>query len=192
VEAARAIVEKLPDNVEKVGVFVGELRASEIAVGCGLGAVQKYIGRSSSKDPIELPDPQYYKKLKSYWAVPCDTFLDERIAKVNLESVALRRHGALWDSHDAIFVDSGNWQQHGGTGKTFDWREAAPAFTILNEHLRVVVAGGLTAENVGSAIEILKPWGVDVASGVEARPGKKDPEKVRAFVKAVRDAERSW
>ena len=51
----------------------------------------------------------------------------------------------------------------------------------------LVVAGGLTPENVGEAIDILKPWGVDVVSGVEARPGKKDPEKVRAFVRAVRE-----
>ncbi len=189
VGAAREIVRQLPENVEKVGVFVGELHAAEIALSCGLGAVQRYLGRSSSKGPIRLPDPQYWKRVKSYWAVPSDTFLDERIAKANLESVALRRHGALWE-HDAIFVDSGNWQQHGGTGKTFDWQEAAPAFRILNEHLRVVVAGGLTAENVGNAIEILKPWGVDVASGVETLPGKKDPQKVRAFVEAVRDADR--
>jgi phosphoribosylanthranilate isomerase len=56
--------------------------------------------------------------------------------------------------------------------------------------VKLVVAGGLTAENVGEAIAILQPWGVDVASGVETRPGKKDPEKVRAFVKAVRDADR--
>jgi phosphoribosylanthranilate isomerase len=56
--------------------------------------------------------------------------------------------------------------------------------------LKLVVAGGLTPENVGEAIEILQPWGVDVVSGVEARPGKKDPEKVRAFVKAVRDFDR--
>jgi phosphoribosylanthranilate isomerase len=48
----------------------------------------------------------------------------------------------------------------------------------------------LTAENVGEAMQILKPWGVDVVSGVEARPGKKDPEKVRAFVKAVREMDR--
>jgi phosphoribosylanthranilate isomerase len=56
--------------------------------------------------------------------------------------------------------------------------------------LRLVVAGGLTPQNVGEAMTILQPWGVDVVSGVEAKPGKKDPKKVRAFVKAVRDADR--
>jgi phosphoribosylanthranilate isomerase len=56
--------------------------------------------------------------------------------------------------------------------------------------VKLVVAGGLTPENVGEAMGILKPWGVDVVSGVEAKPGRKDPEKVRAFVRAVRDAER--
>jgi phosphoribosylanthranilate isomerase len=55
---------------------------------------------------------------------------------------------------------------------------------------QLVLAGGLTPGNVAEAMGILKPWGVDVASGVEARPGKKDPEKVRAFVQAVRDGDR--
>jgi phosphoribosylanthranilate isomerase len=60
----------------------------------------------------------------------------------------------------------------------------------LSLHQKVVIAGGLTPGNVSEAMEILKPWGVDVASGVEASPGKKDPEKVRAFVRAVREMDR--
>jgi phosphoribosylanthranilate isomerase len=56
--------------------------------------------------------------------------------------------------------------------------------------VKLVVAGGLTPENICEAMGILHPWGVDVASGVEARPGKKDPEKVRAFVRAVREMDR--
>ena len=59
----------------------------------------------------------------------------------------------------------------------------------LGRKHRIVVAGGLTPENVVDAIHTLKPWGVDVSSGVEARPGKKDPEKVRAFIQAVRHIE---
>jgi phosphoribosylanthranilate isomerase len=91
---------------------------------------------------------------------------------------------------DTLFLDSGNSQQPGGTGRPFDWDEAAPTVQSLKRNQKIVIAGGLTPANVGEAIGLLKPWGVDVVSGVEASPGKKDPEKVRAFVKAVRDIDR--
>ena len=90
----------------------------------------------------------------------------------------------------AIMVDSSTAEERGGTGRPFDWREAEAWISTMGQINPVVIAGGLKAENVADAIEILKPWGVDVVSGVEARPGKKDPEKVRAFVKAVREIDR--
>ena len=92
---------------------------------------------------------------------------------------------------DTIVLDSGELRLPGGTGKTFDWKKAVPVGEGMRKGgVKLVVAGGLTAENVGEAIGTLRPWGVDVVSGVEARPGKKDPEKLRAFVKAVRAADR--
>jgi phosphoribosylanthranilate isomerase len=93
---------------------------------------------------------------------------------------------------DTYFLDSGNEQTPGGTGKPFDWRKAVPVAEGMRQGgLKLVVAGGLNPDNVAEAIEVLQPWGVDVSSGVEARPGKKDPEKVRAFVLAVRRTEKS-
>jgi phosphoribosylanthranilate isomerase len=90
-----------------------------------------------------------------------------------------------------VVLDSGGVESPGGTGKVLDWSKIAPiAQGIRRAGSKLVVAGGLTAENVGTAIKILRPWGVDVASGVEQRPGKKDPEKVRAFVRAVREMDR--
>ena len=88
-------------------------------------------------------------------------------------------------------LDSGDLRMPGGTGKTFDWDKAVPIAEGMRQGgVKLVVAGGLTAENVAGGDGDSKAWGVDVVSGVEARPGKKDPEKVRAFVKAVRDADR--
>ena len=69
-------------------------------------------------------------------------------------------------------------------------RQQLRGIQAISKKMRVVVAGGLNSTNVADAIRILKPWGVDVASGVEARPGKKDPMKVRAFIDAVRKLEK--
>jgi phosphoribosylanthranilate isomerase len=95
----------------------------------------------------------------------------------------------MWrpDVVHAFLVDSGNSTKPGGTGEKFDWRSSVPVLRNIKILGRVVAAGGLNPGNVAEAIDILEPWGVDVASGVETMPGKKDPEKVRAFVKAVRE-----
>ena len=91
----------------------------------------------------------------------------------------------------AVLLDSGTSDRPGGTGKKFDWQSVVPMTELMARvGLRTIVAGGLTAGSVGDAMRALTPWGVDVASGVEARPGKKDAEKVRAFVRSVREMDR--
>ncbi|HEV2699833.1 MAG TPA: hypothetical protein VGU90_17710, partial [Terriglobales bacterium] len=95
------------------------------------------------------------------------------------------------DSVHALLADSGDSTNHGGTGKTFDWKAAMDNLLVIKRLGNLVLAGGLTPENVRTAIEITKPWGVDVSSGVEKKPGKKDPDKVRAFIKAVRESDKA-
>ncbi len=82
---------------------------------------------------------------------------------------------------DAVLVDS----PLPGSGEIFDWRilERAPV-----DHRRMILAGGLDADNVADAIRAVRPWGVDVASGVESSPGRKDPVKLRAFIEAAKTA----
>jgi phosphoribosylanthranilate isomerase len=89
------------------------------------------------------------------------------------------------DWPDPIMLDSWSADQRGGTGRTWDWELARG----LLETRSVFVAGGLEPGNVGKVVSQFKPYGVDVSSGVEARPRVKDPEKIRAFIRAVRLAE---
>ncbi len=83
---------------------------------------------------------------------------------------------------EAVLLDTWAADVAGGTGRTFDWGLAAP----LARERRVVLAGGLTPANVGEAIARVRPWMVDVSSGVEAEPRRKDPARIRAFIEAVR------
>jgi phosphoribosylanthranilate isomerase len=179
VEAAREIVEKLPAGVEKVGVFVNECENSICAAAdeAGLTAVQMH---GDDEDPHVA-----------------DLVVGRRphlkvLAAISMHQPSPAGLASVWnpDVVHMFLIDSGNSSRQGGTGEVFDWKASACALDEIRRFGQLVVAGGLTAENVADAIGILKPWGVDVASGVEASPGKKDPEKVRAFVKAVRDADR--
>jgi phosphoribosylanthranilate isomerase len=181
VEAARAIVEKLPGAVETVGVFVNEPvdRVSAIAEEAGLTAVQFHGDE-------HLRVNMYATDRKAFLCIPA-----EWVAKTwNERGRAYGSFMALPKNLGGIMLDSGTQGMRGGTGKVFDWRAAKSWVSVMGQLYPVVLAGGLNPENVSRAIGILKPWGVDVVSGVEAGPGKKDPEKVRAFVKAVREMDR--
>jgi len=85
----------------------------------------------------------------------------------------------------AFLLDTSHPTLRGGTGKTFDWNLAREA----RKYGRIILAGGLTPENVGEAIRTVRPYAVDVASGVESSPGQKDPAKLRGFFAAVREAD---
>jgi len=86
---------------------------------------------------------------------------------------------------DAWLLDAHVTGKLGGTGQTFDWRLAARASQMGKP---LFLAGGLTPENVAEAVQVARPYGVDVSGGVEAKPGRKDPQKVRAFITAVRQS----
>jgi phosphoribosylanthranilate isomerase len=179
-EKVREIVAQLPAEVEKVGVFVDESpeHIAQVADRSEVTALQLHTGSSFAGHGYQ---GGCFGNRNIYLALPAAQFLDA---------------GAQWGGSNqrspaisAIFLDSGTSEQPGGTGKAFDWQKAALLVEAMTKTANVVVAGGLNPLNVAEAIRILKPWGVDVASGVEATPGKKDAEKVRAFIAAVRRSE---
>jgi phosphoribosylanthranilate isomerase len=94
-------------------------------------------------------------------------------------------NGFVRQEAPAFLLDASVKGVYGGSGVTADWDGAAE----LAKKYPLLLAGGLTPENVAEAVRRVKPWGVDVASGVESAPGEKDPSRIKAFVRAVRDGE---
>ena len=179
VERAREICEGLPGSVEKVGVFVNETseRVSAVTKSAGLTAIQLHGD--------EYKSPEFYSTAcRLFFSLPVSDILNNVTEPIG-EFVFSK-----FPKSAGIHLDSGIPEQRGGTGKTFAWAEARWLVSALSRLHPVVIAGGLAPSNVKRAAEILQPWGVDVVSGVEASPGKKDAEKVRAFVRAVREMDR--
>ncbi len=184
VETVRKIIERLPDEVEKVGVFVDEdLEKVWTAVEqAGLTAVQLH-GHET---------PRLMKRMVNYLMLdkPLDAERPKMFKAIPVGGdpyAALRYVDGAEEVLAGVLLDSGGGRAPGGTGVKFDWKAASDFIFDLGQRFRLVLAGGLTAENVSDAIRLLNPWGVDVVSGVEREPGKKDPKKVSAFIKAVRE-----
>jgi phosphoribosylanthranilate isomerase len=181
-ETVRAIAAALPARVERVGVFVeqGAEEIRQIMQSTGLSAAQLH-GSAEAEDILAMPGtPQAAVGTgKVILVLPAEKMAEADIfLPVEMQSKVF-----------AILVDSGSREKPGGTGQPFDWDMARRFVHGLSGSFPVIVAGGLSASNVTEAIDIFKPWGVDVVSGVEAHPGKKDSAKVRAFVEAVREAD---
>ena len=182
IATAAAIIGALASEVEAIGVFVNDTpeHVAEVTEQTGLTGVQLHGDESAAK-------LREYRRLLG----------DRKIIKAFSARDPLRSGDDLsaylsaCDSIDAILLDSGSAQQRGGTGVAFDWQDALPVAEEIRGATSLIIAGGLDSENVAGAIEIFDPWGVDVVSGVEASPGKKDEVKLRKFVAAVRQTEQS-
>ena len=175
-EQVAAITPHLPASIEKIGVFVD---ADFVAIAdavrmCGLTGVQLHSG--SETGPASSIRKTFGAGLRIL-----------RVLHFGLDC-GLQMRAAQDDPNlDGVLVDSRTASAAGGTGIAFDWRAARS--TVFNgaSGFKLIAAGGLNPTNVAEAIEILSPWGVDVASGVEVSPGRKDPDKVRAFVANARE-----
>jgi phosphoribosylanthranilate isomerase len=192
-EAAREIVTKLPDKIEKVGVFVEQTaeEVHEIVGQTGLTAVQLYQQGCAEAfhDLQALALPRMRCQAKIIFVIPGNQVAHSDGVHAK-GSVSFLISESFKKTLFALLVDSSSATQPGGTGQRLDWIGMRGFVPALGSLIPTIVAGGLEPSNVGVAMTLLHPWGVDVASGVEASPGKKDPEKVRAFVRAVREAER--
>ncbi len=165
-KAVKAIVARLPPFVVPVGVFVNEEAkvVRDLMDECGLMLAQLH-GDESAAYCEQLGRPV----LKAFRLKNASTFL----ALAEYQGRAGVR---------GFLVDAYSEGAYGGTGQVTDWPLAAQVARTS----RILLAGGLTAENVGAAIRAVQPYGVDVSSGVEREPGRKDHGKVQAFIKAVR------
>jgi phosphoribosylanthranilate isomerase len=160
-EQARAIVDTLPATIEAVGVFVNasaeEIR--QIAAGARLSAVQLH-GDEAPEMARALAAPVF----RSVTLADAERVIGE------------------WPDSATLLLDAADPVRRGGTGVVVDWTKAAAIARVR----RTVLAGGLTPANVAEAIAQVRPFGVDVSSGVESAPGIKDPDKVAAFLAAVK------
>ncbi|MGB7553809.1 MAG: phosphoribosylanthranilate isomerase [Candidatus Korobacteraceae bacterium] len=180
VETAAKIIEALPAEIDKIGVFVNELptRIATIVEQVGLTGIQ--LHGDEPADQMEryrqvVGQRKIIKTLQARELLSSPERLDD--------------YQRLRQSIDAILLDAGSPSQRGGTGQTFGWIAAAPIVAKARAHMPVIIAGGLNPENVAEAIRLFAPWGVDVVSGVESETGKKDEAKLRSFVGAVRQAQ---
>ena len=220
-ETVKSIVADLPLKLEKIGVFVNETvdNIQRIVTETGLTAVQLHgeedaefsralfrsmsnglrrptIFRSCPARIFDKPAEQSvgWDPVSSGLVEPDEAYKGKRVQKIHVAQngdLFLETHGFRPGVITGILLDSSSSGGRGGTGKSFDWERVQPWAGVINSISKLIVAGGLHAGNVQEAIHILHPWGVDVSTGVEVAPGKKDVKKIRAFVQAVRAADES-
>ena len=181
---AAAITPNLPRHVERVGVVYSRDADEIIAIvqEAGLTAVQLHGGMDLAlADRLRGRLGGNISLIQTlHWVVGTDSS-----EKLQSELNEVAAAGTV----NRVLIDSRVGAAGGGTGVSFDWEAARSLFEqAAAKDLEIIVAGGLRPENVGDAIRQLKPWGVDVSSGVEASPGRKDPQRLAAFLRIAKAA----
>ena len=183
-ERAASIARRMPPFVSRIGIFVddspGDIR--EIVEMAGLHAVQVH-GRGNSYVEVLQGVSEALSDIRNVSIVPVIRPQDEEDLVVQLEDC--KKSGL---NVDAFLLDTPSEVLPGGTGEVFDWQLAKNA----KRYGRIILAGGLNPDNIAEAIQTVRPYAVDAASGIESAPGIKSAEKMNAFVQAVRltDTER--
>jgi phosphoribosylanthranilate isomerase len=170
---AQKILRRLPPFVAPVAVFTNLAPAEMIAQATMVGGLPTLQRHAAAHEPADL----FPFRLIDAFQVPGRHTLD-------YVQGYLERCRRLGNLPAAIVVDGSAPGQFGGTGQTAPWQVLAQ----FQPGVPLILAGGLTPENVAEAIRIVRPYAVDVASGVEKAPGQKDPEKVKRFIANARDA----
>jgi phosphoribosylanthranilate isomerase len=174
-EQVAEITPLLPANLEKIGVFVDAEfdEIAQIVEQCGLTGVQFHVNGGADA-PARLRE-RFGPGLRLLRVVHFG------------ENAERQLHEAAMDPGiDAVLIDSRTATAVGGTGVPFDWEAARRTLFTGATARKLIAAGGLNPKNVAEAIRILRPAGVDVVTGVESSPGRKDAEKVRTFVANAR------
>jgi phosphoribosylanthranilate isomerase len=176
---AKEIAAAIPSGVVKVGVFVN---ASLDEITAAISAASLDIVQLHGDEPPEfLAQIRHPVMLALRWADDGHRTVDEYLARCEV----------LKCSPQMLLIDSHTTGQFGGTGATADWKAIADWQKQRTNSIPLVLAGGLTPQNVAAAITAVRPSAVDTASGVESSPGRKDAALVRAFIAAARQALKS-
>ncbi|HKR15696.1 MAG TPA: phosphoribosylanthranilate isomerase [Pyrinomonadaceae bacterium] len=164
-EAAREIVDQLPEHVLTVGVFVNEQSPESV----------EDLARRASVTAIQLhgdESPDY-----------CRNLIHRKVIKALAAGAGFDAEEARAYEVDAILLDTKDPALRGGTGRVFDWSIAQQVNRLVP---KLFLAGGLSLQNIEQAIISVDPYGVDACSALEERPGKKDHVLVRSFIKMIR------
>jgi phosphoribosylanthranilate isomerase len=168
-EQASEIRRNLPKKVKAVGIFVNRASADVIA-----------LRRSLALDAVQLHGDETPETIAEI--APVVRIIKAFRVEPEFRLVTLEEYSQAF----AFLFDAAHTGQYGGTGRTTDWDVARRA----SVNHRIILAGGLKVENVAAAVRIVRPYGIDVASGVESSPGKKDHGRLREFIQEVRRGER--